>query len=93
MWSTPFEKGDLKIFLLEINGCDLLSAEFSILLTYALFLASAFIIVDDLKPSQMTALEQFDSALAQLLDQLGKGQPQRGFLPEFLYFLRRGERK
>lgn len=98
MWSSPFEKGDLKIFLLEINGCQLHSQEFKVLLTYAIMIGSAFVVVDDLKPAELTALEQFDHTLAEIIDQITpsrlqandrQAQKRNLFLPEFFYFLRR----
>lgn len=49
MWSTPYEKDTLKIFLLEISGCDINSEYFKILSTYAIIVGSVFFIVDDIK--------------------------------------------
>lgn len=61
-------------------------------------IGSAFIIIDDLHPSDSSALQQFDFKLAEIVDQItpsrlqaegGSPLKRNIFLPEFFYFLRR----
>ena len=65
-------------------------------------IGSAFVVIDDLKPAELTALEQFDHMLADIVDQITPSRLQtnerqsqkRGlFLPEFFYFLRRSQNR
>lgn len=65
-------------------------------------IGSAFVVIDDLKAGEHSALEQFDFMLTQIVDQItpskleesGKKSQRRSvFLPEFFYFLRRNQQK
>jgi hypothetical protein len=60
IWSTPFEKEGLKVFLMEINNCDIASFEFKLLATYALMVGSAFLVIDSLDDSERSATKKLD---------------------------------
>jgi hypothetical protein len=45
MWSIPFSKGNTKVFLLDIDGCEADSEEYQLLLSFYLFLASTVLLL------------------------------------------------
>lgn len=45
MWSIPFSRGNTKIFLLDIDGCEGDPNEYQILLSFLIFIASSVLIL------------------------------------------------
>jgi hypothetical protein len=45
MWSIPFSRGNTKIFLLDIDGCEGDSNEYQILLSLLIFITSSLLIL------------------------------------------------
>ncbi len=62
-------------------------------------IGSAFVIIDDLRSTDSSALEQLDHNLAEVVNQLTPSRMQEeapkssAFLPEFFYFLRRAAQR
>ena len=71
MWSTPFDKDDLKIFLLEINNCPMESYEFKLLATYTLMIGSAFVVVDSLVQKDRSSIQKLDDIIHEITSKIG----------------------
>jgi hypothetical protein len=55
MWSIPFSRGNTKIFLVDIDGCDGDSQEYQTLLSFLFFITSSFVILSP--PNDVTFQE------------------------------------
>jgi hypothetical protein len=45
MWSIPFSRGGLKVFLLDIDGCEADSEDYHLLLSFLMFLTSSLVLL------------------------------------------------
>jgi hypothetical protein len=93
MWSIPFSRGSTKVFLLDIDGCEVESDDYQLLLNFLLFLTSSLLLLptpSDSSFQELTTLYKHLKKSKKCFNSKDQTDIENGW-PANLYCLLRGQ--